>query len=78
MFMTNLIVIEYKLKENTKWSFHIFQILITLIKYNAFGIVIPSFSESQIDNGNDIPSISSGIILITNRRNRCTSFIENM
>ena len=47
-------------------------------RYNTFAIVIPGFSDSESDIGNDIPSISSDILGISNRKNRYTRFIENM
>ena len=41
-------------------------------------MVIPCFSESEIDTGNDIPGISSNILNISNRKNHCTRYIKNM
>ena len=47
-------------------------------KYNTFGIIIPGFSDSDSDTGNDIPSISSDILGISYRKNRYNRFIKNM
>lgn len=35
---------------------------------NAFGIVLPNFSESESDIENDIPYISSNILDISNQK----------
>ena len=45
---------------------------------NTFAIIIPGFSDSESDIGNDIPSISSDIIGMLNQKNRYTRFIKNM
>ena len=45
-------------------------------RYNAFAIVIPGFSDSESDTGNDIPSVSSDIFGISNRKNRYTRFYQ--
>ena len=37
-------------------------------RHNAFVIVIPGFPESESDIGNNIPSISSDILDISNRK----------
>ena len=37
--------------------------------HNAFVIVIPRFSENEKDIGNDIPSIPSDTVGISNRKN---------
>ena len=42
-------------------------------KYNAFEIVIPGFSKSESDIGNDIPGISSDILGTSNRKKGYTS-----
>ena len=41
-------------------------------------IFIPGFSESESDIRNNIPSISSDIIGISNQKNKVTRFIKNM
>ena len=38
------------------------------IKRNEFVTVIPGFSESESDIGNDTPSISSDVLNISNRK----------
>ena len=47
-------------------------------KYNAFEIVISGFSESESDNGNDIPGISSDIMSTSNRKKGYARYIKNM
>ena len=46
--------------------------------YNVFVIIIPGFSESESDIGNDILSISSDTLSISNRKNQYTRYIKNM
>ena len=46
--------------------------------YNTFAIVITGFTDSESDTGNDIMSISSDILGISNWKNRYTRFIKNM
>ena len=45
-------------------------------RYNTFAIVIPRFSDSESDIGNDIPSISNDILGISNRKNRHIRYQE--
>ena len=48
------------------------------IRYKAFAIVTPGFSESESDIGNNIPGVSSDILGISNRKKRYTRYINNM
>ena len=43
--------------------------------HNEFAIIIPGFSESESDIGNDIPSISNVLLGISNRKNRYTRHV---
>ena len=47
-------------------------------RYNAFIIVIPGFSESEIGIGNNIQDISSDILGISNRKKQYIRYIKNI
>ena len=47
-------------------------------RYNAFVIVIPGFSESEIGIGNNIQYISSDMLGISNRKKQYTRYIRNI
>ena len=46
--------------------------------YNAFAIVIPHLLEYKSDIGNDIQSVSSKKLGISNQKNRYIRFIKNI
>ena len=46
--------------------------------YNAFAIVIPCLLEYKSDIGNDIQSVSSKKLAISNQKNRYKRFIKNI
>ena len=46
-------------------------------RHDAFAILIPGFSESELGTGNDIPGISRDILGISDR-NQYTRYIKNM